>query len=177
MYLFKKISGMISISLKLSTLKPRYSEQVCQTLFVHYIKQFTISNIKCLVNPQNGSWVLFTISQNSLYRGSLYQGLSVVLQNTYNTGRWIWRPKNLKKRLKLEIFWGAKLGFLDWTTLLFCLYTRLRFCPLIFNGILCFFNTFWPFGWIGALIFRECRTEALVFRADVGIFGCEWWFG
>ena len=136
-----------------------------------------MSNVIWLVNFQNGSWVLLTISQNSLYRGSLYQGLSVVLQNTYNTGRWIWRPKNLKKRLKLEIFWGAKLGFLDWTTLLFCLYTRLRFCPLIFNGILCFFNTFWPFGWIGALIFRECRTEALVFRADVGIFGCEWWFG
>ena len=28
---------------------------------------FTISNIICLVIPQNGSWVLFTISQNSLY--------------------------------------------------------------------------------------------------------------
>ena len=28
---------------------------------------FTISNVICLVIPQNGSWVLFTISQNSLY--------------------------------------------------------------------------------------------------------------
>ena len=37
-----------------------------------------ISNVICLVKPQNGSWVLFTISGNSLYRGSLYQGLSVL---------------------------------------------------------------------------------------------------
>ena len=36
-----------------------------------------ISNITCLVNPQNGSQVLFTISRNSLYPGSLYRGLSV----------------------------------------------------------------------------------------------------
>ena len=62
------------------TLKPRYSKQVSQTLFVHYIEQFTISNVNCLVNPQNGSWVLFTISQNSLYQGSLYRGLSVLLK-------------------------------------------------------------------------------------------------
>ena len=60
-----------------STLKPRYSEQICQTLFLHYIEKFTISNAICLVNPQNGSWVLLTISWNSLYQGSLYQGLSV----------------------------------------------------------------------------------------------------
>ena len=26
-----------------------------------------ISNVICLVNPQNGSWLLFTISLNSLY--------------------------------------------------------------------------------------------------------------
>ena len=38
---------------------------------------FTISNVKCLVNPRSGSWVLFTISQNSLYWGSLYRGLIV----------------------------------------------------------------------------------------------------
>ena len=31
----------------------------------------------CLANPQNGNRVLFTMTQNSLYRGSLYQGLSV----------------------------------------------------------------------------------------------------
>ena len=30
------------------------------------------------MNPQNGSWVLFTISRNSLFRGSLYRGLSVL---------------------------------------------------------------------------------------------------
>ena len=55
-----------------STLKPRYNEQVCQTPFL-----FTISNVICLVNPQNGSWVLFTKMRNSLYQGSLYRGLSV----------------------------------------------------------------------------------------------------
>ena len=43
---------------------------------------FTISNVICLVNPQNGSWILFTISQNSLYRSLLYLGLSVlIIQN------------------------------------------------------------------------------------------------
>ena len=36
-----------------------------------------MSNVICLVSPQNGSWVLFTILQNSLYRSSLYRGLSV----------------------------------------------------------------------------------------------------
>ena len=36
-------------------LKPQYSEQVYQTLFVHYIKLFTISNVIYLVNTQNGS--------------------------------------------------------------------------------------------------------------------------
>ena len=66
------------------SLKPQYSKQVRQTLFVHYRiihypPWFTISNhnVICLANPQNGSWVLFTISQNSLYWGSLYRGLSV----------------------------------------------------------------------------------------------------
>ena len=38
---------------------------------------FTISNVICLVNPQNESWVLFIISRNSLYQGLLYRGLSV----------------------------------------------------------------------------------------------------
>ena len=61
------------------TLKPQYNEQVIQTLFVHYIEYFTISNVIFLVNLQNGSWLLFTISRNSLYRGSLYRGLSVYL--------------------------------------------------------------------------------------------------
>ena len=65
-----------------STLKPRYSEQVRQTLFVHYIEKFTISNVICLVDPQNGSWVLFTILQNSVNRGSLYRGLGVVCMYT-----------------------------------------------------------------------------------------------
>ena len=66
------------INLKIDTLKPQYSEQVCQTLSVHYIELFTTSNVICLVNPQNGSWVLFTILRNSLYRGLLYRGMSVV---------------------------------------------------------------------------------------------------
>ena len=60
-----------------STLKPRNNEQVNQTLFVHYIEYFTMSNVIWLVNFQNGSWVLLTISQNSLYRGSLNRDLSV----------------------------------------------------------------------------------------------------
>ena len=64
--------------MNINTLKPRYNEQVRQTLFVHYIEKFTISNVIWLVNPQNGSWVLFTISKNSLYQGLLYQGLSVL---------------------------------------------------------------------------------------------------
>ena len=41
---------------------------------------FTISNVICLVNPQNGSWVLVTILRNSLYWSSLYQGLSYLLK-------------------------------------------------------------------------------------------------
>ena len=60
------------------TLKPRYNEQVRQTLFVHYMELFTISNVICLVNPQDGSWVLFAILQNSLYKGLLCQGLGVL---------------------------------------------------------------------------------------------------
>ena len=59
-------------------LKPWYSEQIRQTIFVHYIEWFTTSNVICLVNAQNGSWVLFTILQNLLYQGSLYQVLSVL---------------------------------------------------------------------------------------------------
>ena len=31
-----------------------------------------------LSKSSNGSWVLFTISRNSLYQGLLYQGLSVL---------------------------------------------------------------------------------------------------
>ena len=57
------------------TLKPRYNEQVRQTLFVHYIEYFTISNVICLVSPQNGIRVLLTMSQNSLYRGLSVFGL------------------------------------------------------------------------------------------------------
>ena len=64
-------------SQKSCTLKPRYSKQDCQTFFVHYIEWFTISNIICVVNPQNGSWIFFTISRNSQYRSSLFQGFSV----------------------------------------------------------------------------------------------------
>ena len=60
------------------TLKCRNSKQIHQTLFVHYMEYFIISNVICLINPQNGSWVLFTILRNSLYRGSLYRDLSVL---------------------------------------------------------------------------------------------------
>ena len=74
------------INLKIDTLKPQYSEQVCQILFVHYIKWFAISIVIGLVNPQNGSWVLFTISRNSLYQGSLYQGLSVFALRSLGQG-------------------------------------------------------------------------------------------
>ena len=76
----------------MNTLKPRNSEHFRQTLFVHYIKYFTISNVICLVNPPNGNWVLFTISQNSLYRGSLYWGLSVFIH----------------KFLTYRVFWGSQ---------------------------------------------------------------------
>ena len=69
-----------SITLNISTLKPRYSEQVSQTLFVHYSERFTISNVICLVNCQDGNWVLFTVSGNSLHQGSLYRGLSVLIK-------------------------------------------------------------------------------------------------
>ena len=58
------------------SLKPQYSKQVRQTLFVHY-RIIHYIKCNCLANPQNGSWVLFTISRNSLYWGSLYRGLSV----------------------------------------------------------------------------------------------------
>ena len=47
---------------------------------------FTISNIICLVNPQNGSWVLFTILWNSLYWGLLYQGLSIITNHNFSLG-------------------------------------------------------------------------------------------
>ena len=38
------------------------------------------------MNPQNGNWVLFTISRNSLYQGSLYQGLSVFALRSLGQG-------------------------------------------------------------------------------------------
>ena len=51
-----------------SMLKPLYNEQVHWILFVHYTEKFTISNVIFLIDPQNGSWVLFNISRNSLYQ-------------------------------------------------------------------------------------------------------------
>ena len=81
-----------------NTLKPWYSEQAHQTLFVHYIEKFsTLSNVIYLVNTQNGSWVLLTILQSSLYRGSLYRGLKfekavfwqVVLKSDVNTYEYV----------------------------------------------------------------------------------------
>ena len=50
-----------TVNIKINTLKPRCNKHVHQTLFVRYIEYFTISNAICLVNPQNGSCVLFTI--------------------------------------------------------------------------------------------------------------------
>ena len=102
---------MMSIALlKNSTVKPRYSEQVRQTLFVHYIKYFTISNVICLVNPQNGSWILFTISRNSLFQGSLYRGLSVLF---YLLNCVILQKCSGKKKSLLPVHWlqFCKLGF------------------------------------------------------------------
>ena len=87
------------------TLKPWYNEQVSQTLFVHYNEYFNISNVICLVNPKNGSWVLFTIWQNSLYwgllyRGSLYQGLSVYCGMRSKMSVW---KENLSQNLDLPM--------------------------------------------------------------------------
>ena len=59
-----------------------------------------MSNVICLVNPQNGSWVLFTILQNSLYQGSLYLGLSVPTTNVLDFKMTVFRnssEKNSKK--------------------------------------------------------------------------------
>ena len=56
------------------TPKLRYNERSCQAPFVHYIAKFTIS---WLFNSK-GSWHLFTISRNSLYRDSLYRSLGVL---------------------------------------------------------------------------------------------------
>ena len=48
-----------------------------------------------MVNPQNESWILFTILLKSLYRGSLYQGLNVLFRSffesqwtTYDDSHW-----------------------------------------------------------------------------------------
>ena len=60
---------------KLNTPKLRYNELSCQAPFVHYIAKFTIS---WLFNSK-GSWHLFTISRNSLYRDSLYRSLGVYI--------------------------------------------------------------------------------------------------
>ena len=84
---------------------------------------FTTSNVICLVYPQNGSWVLFTISQNSLYWGLLYQGLSVVLQilkrfyhsllflmrYSFTTGGQIFRFKSqLFSPFRFMYYWNTK---------------------------------------------------------------------
>ena len=45
------------VPLRNSTLKPWYSEQVSQTLFVHYIEYFSISNVKYLVSSSS-KWEL-----------------------------------------------------------------------------------------------------------------------
>ena len=110
-----------------STLKPLYSEQVRHTLFVHYIEWFTISNVICLVNPQNGSWVLFTIVWNSLYWGSLYQGLSALGKHKAPV-----RNRKYKLRNAISIFKNA---------LMFnCLFTKDHPPSDSEVGIMCFPN-------------------------------------
>ena len=63
------------------TIIPQVSDIANKSIrhFLFTISKFTVSNVICLVNPQNGSWVFFTLSRNSLYRGSLYQDLSIYL--------------------------------------------------------------------------------------------------
>ena len=43
------------------------NKSVIPFLFTISNNSLGISNVICLVNPQNGNWVFFTISQNSLY--------------------------------------------------------------------------------------------------------------
>ena len=74
MTLLKWVGAIFGLEYGVSTLKPWYSEQVRQTLFVYYIEYFTISNVICLVDPQNGSWVLFTrYIVNIVNRGSHFK--------------------------------------------------------------------------------------------------------
>ena len=68
------------------TLEPWYSEQVSQILFVHYIEEFDISYVIGLVNPQNGSWVLFTISRSSLYWGFVISRFECTYWHIENCG-------------------------------------------------------------------------------------------
>ena len=63
-------------------------QQFCQYIHLDITNKsvrpflFTISNVICLINPQNGSWVLFTI----VSRNSLYRGLSVLAWVLYCNG-------------------------------------------------------------------------------------------
>ena len=88
---------------------------------------FTISNVICLVNPQNGSWVLFTIVWNSLYWGSLYQGLSALGKHKAPV-----RNRKYKLRNAISIFKNA---------LMFnCLFTKDHPPSDSELGIMCFPN-------------------------------------
>ena len=74
---------------------------------------FTISNLICLVNAQNGIWALFTISRNSLYQGSLYQGLNVHIKKISNSTtssscQWKWR-------LLVNVHGSSREGQVTWS--------------------------------------------------------------
>ena len=64
----------------LYTLKPWFNEQVRHMYLVCSLYRI-IYYIKCKMLSKSSKWEddLFTILQNSLYRGSLYQGLSVLI--------------------------------------------------------------------------------------------------
>ena len=65
---------------------------------IHYI------NCDMLSKSQNGIWVLFTISRNSLYRGSLYWGLSVFCsENILHELKWTF--------LNMYLFWRILIGW------------------------------------------------------------------
>ena len=61
---------------KLNSVFPSLSQTAPRVLKKWYIYFFCY----IFIRPQNGSWVLFTISRNSLCRGSLYWGLSVLIR-------------------------------------------------------------------------------------------------
>ena len=70
-------SGKYSIHSNLNIV----NKSVRPFLFTISNNSLHISNVICLVNPHNGSWILFTILQNSLFLGFI---LSRFVCTTYN---------------------------------------------------------------------------------------------